>query len=62
MSSMLDRFYERSAHLNGLPNSNPAEAVKQAHEINLDTDERFNLTNLRAVKRQVCARLLADTA
>lgn len=50
MSSMLDRFYERSAHLNALLNSNPAEAVKQAREINLDldTDERFNLMGLRA--------------
>ncbi|ASJ84965.1 LA2681 family HEPN domain-containing protein [Pseudomonas aeruginosa] len=50
MSSMLDRFYERSAHLNTLLNSNPAEAVKQAREINLDldTDERFNLMVLRA--------------
>ncbi|MDD2178312.1 LA2681 family HEPN domain-containing protein [Acidovorax sp. D2M1] len=50
MSSMLDRFYERSAHLIALLNSNPAEAVKQAREINLDldTDERFNLMGLRA--------------
>lgn len=47
---MLDRFYERSAHLNTLLNSNPAEAVRQAREINLDldTDERFNLMGLRA--------------
>ncbi|MHB9784419.1 LA2681 family HEPN domain-containing protein [Stenotrophomonas maltophilia] len=50
MSSMLNRFYERSANLNALLNSNPAEAVKQAREINLnlDTDERFNLMGLRA--------------
>lgn len=51
MSSMLDRFYERSAHLNALLNSNPSEAVKQAREIslNLDTVERYNLMMLRAV-------------
>ena len=50
MSSMLDRFYKRSAHLNALLNSDPAEAVKQAREINLDpgTDERFNMMGLRA--------------
>lgn len=50
MSLMLDRFYKRSAHLNALLNSNPAEAVKQAREINfdLDTNERFNLMGLRA--------------
>ena len=50
MSSMLDWFYERSAQLNALLNSNPVEAVKQAREINLnlDTDERFNLMGLRA--------------
>jgi len=49
VSSMLDRFYERSAHLNVLLNSNPAEAVKQAREINLnlDTDERCNMMGLR---------------
>jgi|JI10StandDraft_1071094.scaffolds.fasta_scaffold26171_2 hypothetical protein len=50
MSSMLDRFYERSAHLNTLLNTNPAEAVKQAREVNLnlDADEQFNLMGLRA--------------
>lgn len=50
MSSKLDRFYEKSAHLNTLLNSNPAEAVKQARDINLNlgTDERFNLMGLRA--------------
>ncbi|EOY6404414.1 LA2681 family HEPN domain-containing protein [Klebsiella pneumoniae] len=50
MPSILDRFYERSAHLNALLDTNPAEAVKQAREINfdLDTDERFNLMGLRA--------------
>ena len=48
MPSMLDRIYERSAHLNALLDTNPAEAVKQAREIDLDTDERFNLMGLRA--------------
>ncbi|WP_313303143.1 LA2681 family HEPN domain-containing protein [Diaphorobacter sp.] len=50
MSPMLDRFYRLSAHLTALLNINPAEAVKQAREINLDldTDERFNLMGLRA--------------
>lgn len=40
MSSILDRLYERSAHLNGLLDSNPAEAVKQARVINLDIDTK----------------------
>lgn len=50
MSSMRDRFYEQSAYLNTLLNSDPAEAVKQARKINLDTPEpeRFNLMCLRA--------------
>jgi len=48
MSSVLDRFYERSAHLNTLLDNDPAEAVKQAREIDLDTPERFNLMSLRA--------------
>jgi len=48
MSSMLDRFYERSLHLNTLLNSDPAEAVKQARKINLDTSDRFNMMSLRA--------------
>lgn len=50
MSSMLDRFCQRSAHLNTSLNTNPAEAVKQAREVNLnlDTDERFNLMGLHA--------------
>ncbi|MBX9613486.1 MAG: hypothetical protein K2X51_17860 [Burkholderiales bacterium] len=50
MSSMQDRFDEQSAHLNTLLNNNPAEAVKQAQTINLDldTEERFNLMGLRA--------------
>lgn len=50
MPSMQDRFYERSDHLTTLLNSDPAEAIKQAREINLDTPEpeRFNLMMLRA--------------
>lgn len=50
MSSMRDTFYEQSVHLKVLLNSDPAEAVKQAREINLDTPEpvRFNLMCLRA--------------
>ncbi|MDH0897691.1 MULTISPECIES: hypothetical protein [unclassified Pseudomonas] len=48
MSSMLDRFYELSAHLNSLLDSDPAEAVRQARAIDLDTPERFNLMSLRA--------------
>ncbi|ACQ99051.1 LA2681 family HEPN domain-containing protein [Burkholderia pseudomallei] len=50
MSSMQGRFHERSAHLKALLNDDPAEAVKQAREINLDTPEpeRFNLMVLRA--------------
>lgn len=50
MPSQLDSFYERSAYLKFLLNSNPAEAVTQAREINLklETNERFNLMVLRA--------------
>lgn len=48
MSPKLQKFYEWSARLNALLNSDPAEAVKQAREINLDTPERFNLMSLRA--------------
>ena len=50
MPSQLDSFYERSAYLKFLLNSNPAEAVTQAREINLklETNGRFNLMVLRA--------------
>lgn len=52
MPSGSDSFYECSAHLNALLDSNPAEAVKQAKYINLklalDTCEHFNLMSLRA--------------
>lgn len=47
MSSMRDRFYELSDHLNSLLDRDPAEAVKQARAIDLDTPERFNLMSLR---------------
>ncbi len=48
MSSMLNRFYEWSAHLNGLLNNDPAEAVRQARQIDIDTPDRFNMMGLRA--------------
>lgn len=48
MSSMLEKFHERSAHLNTLLDNDPAEAVKQAREIDLDIPEPFNLMSLRA--------------
>jgi hypothetical protein len=48
MSSMLDEFYARAAHLNSLLDSDPVEAVKQAREINLDTPERFSMMSLQA--------------
>lgn len=41
MSSLLDRFYERSSHLQNLLNIDPAEAVRQARQIDLDTPDRF---------------------
>lgn len=48
MSSMWDRFYELAAYLDTLMDSDPAEAVRQAREIDLDTPERFSLMGLRA--------------
>ncbi len=48
MSSTLDAFYERSAHLKTLLNTNPAEAVVQARTIDLDTPDRYNMMVLRA--------------
>lgn len=48
MSSMWDRFYELAAYLDTLMDSDPAEALRQAREIDLDTPERFNLMGLRA--------------
>jgi tetratricopeptide (TPR) repeat protein len=45
-----DTFYEQAAHLKALMNSDPAEALKQARRIDLDTSgpERLNLMMLRA--------------
>lgn len=48
MSSMLDRFYERSAHLSTLLDNDPAEAIRQAREIDLDKPDRFNMMSLQA--------------
>ena len=48
MNQVPNRFTELSDHLNTLLNSNPAEAVKQARKIDLDTPDRFNLMSLRA--------------
>lgn len=50
MSSIRSKFHNQSAHLRTLLDTDPAEAVKQAREINLDTPEpeRFNLMVLRA--------------
>lgn len=48
MTRMPTVFAELSVHLSALLNSNPAEAVKQARKINLDTRGRFNLMVLRA--------------
>lgn len=43
-----NRFAELSDHLDTMLNSNPAEAVKQARAIDLDTFDRFNLMGLKA--------------
>lgn len=48
MQSLLDKFYEQSAHLQTLLNIDPAEAVRRAREIDLDKPDRFNLMGLRA--------------
>ena len=45
---MLSKFYELSAYLNSLLDSDPALAVKKAREIDLDTPERPNMMSLRA--------------
>lgn len=42
------KFHERSVHLNSLLDRDPAEAVRQARAIELDTSERLNLMVLRA--------------
>jgi tetratricopeptide (TPR) repeat protein len=50
MSSPQDRFYELAAHLRAVMDQDPAEAVKQAREIEcgLETHTRINLMGLRA--------------
>lgn len=48
MTRIPGRFSELSAHLDALLDSDPAEAVRQAREIDLDAPERFNLMSLRA--------------
>ena len=48
MPSMLSRYNELYAHLDHLLNTDPALAVTQAREIDLDTPERPSLMNLRA--------------
>ena len=57
MSSMLDRFYKRSAHLNALLNSDPAEAVKQAREINLASHILANWKKIDLLEVIVSLRL-----
>lgn len=48
MASMMDRYYEKSAHLQALLDSDPAEAVRQAREIDLDVPDRINQMSLKA--------------
>ena len=48
MSSLLDRFYERSSHFQNLLNIDPIEAVRQARQIDLDIPDRVNMMSLRA--------------
>jgi tetratricopeptide (TPR) repeat protein len=48
MPSTSDGFYELSARLNALLDSDPADAIKQARQIELDGPGRFNLMILRA--------------
>ena len=48
MTRPSDDFFELAAHLNALLDSDPAEAVRQAQQIDLDSSERLNLMNLRA--------------
>lgn len=48
MPSRLSRYNDLYAHLDHLLNTNPALAVTQAREIDLDTTERPNWMNLRA--------------
>ena len=48
MSALMDRFYERSSHLQNLLNIDPAEAVRQARQLDLDVPDRLNMISLRA--------------
>lgn len=48
MSSLMDRFYERSSYLQDLLNIDPAEAVRQARQLDLDVPDRLNMISLRA--------------
>lgn len=48
MSSTQEMFHEWSAHLNTLLDNDPAEAVKQAREIDLNALDRVNQMVLRA--------------
>lgn len=48
MTQMPNRFTELSTYLSALMDRNPAEAVKQARKIDLDTPDRFNRMGLRA--------------
>jgi len=48
MSSLLDRFYARSSYFQNLFNIDPAEAVRQARQIDLDVPDRVNMMSLRA--------------
>jgi len=48
MSSLMDRFYERSSHLHKLLNIDPAEAVRQARQLDIDVPNRLNMIGLQA--------------
>lgn len=48
MAQANNKFTELSDHFETLLNSNPAEAIKQVREIELNTSDRFNLMGLRA--------------
>ncbi len=48
MAATLNKFYELSAYLNSLLDSDPVLAVKKAREIDIDTPKRPNMMSLRA--------------
>jgi hypothetical protein len=50
MSQSEEKYYKLTAHLNAVMDRDPAEAIKQAREIEcgLETSLRINLMNLRA--------------